>query len=131
MRIFVCKLRLHFQNSKHLRCLVCHDIFGNFFCDSEIFDLHPLYTIHASYGPGYRLADWNFSRSPANCVLSSYTSLKKATCRRQVLLQHFHNTLIFEKQHGHMCCDICAKTCVCNNGMCNVNHLLKSLNMGG
>jgi hypothetical protein len=31
-----------------------------------------------AYGPGYRLADWNFSRCPANYVLSSYTSLKKA-----------------------------------------------------
>lgn len=52
--------------------------------------------------------------------------IRSTTCRRQVLLQHFHNTLRFEKQPGHMCCDICAKTCVCNN----VNHLLKSLHMG-
>ena len=79
MRIFVCKLHLHFPNTKHLRGLVCHDIFGNFFHHSEIFGLHtPPPTIHASYGPGYRLADWNFSRSPANYILSSYTSLKKA-----------------------------------------------------
>ena len=79
MRIFVCKLRLHFPNSKHLRGLVCHDIFGNIFRHSEIFGLPPPPpTIHASYGPGYSLADWNFSRSPANYVLSSYTSLKKA-----------------------------------------------------
>ena len=43
MRIFVCKLRLHFPNSKHLRGLVCHDIFGNFFRHSEIFfQLHIL-----------------------------------------------------------------------------------------
>ena len=82
MRIFVCKLHLHFPISKHLRGLVCHDIFGNLFRHSEIFGLHPPppppATIHASYGPGYRLADWNFSRSPANYVLSSYTSLQKA-----------------------------------------------------
>jgi hypothetical protein len=31
MRIFVCKLRLHFPDSKHLRCFVRHEIFGNFF----------------------------------------------------------------------------------------------------
>jgi hypothetical protein len=41
MRISVCKLRLHFPNSKHLRGLVCHDIFGNFFRHSEIFGPPP------------------------------------------------------------------------------------------
>jgi hypothetical protein len=53
MRIFVCKLQLHFPDSKHLRGFVCHEIFGNFFRHSEIFGLHPPppSTIHASYGP--------------------------------------------------------------------------------
>ncbi len=55
--------------------------------------------------------------------------IRSTTCRRQVLLQHFHSTHIFKEQHGHMCCDICAKTCVCTNGLCDVNLLLKSVNM--
>ena len=38
MRIFVCKLRFHFPDSKHLRGFVCHEIFGNFF---RHFGLHP------------------------------------------------------------------------------------------
>jgi hypothetical protein len=42
--------------------------FGNFWPTPP-----PPPTIHASYGPGYRLADWNISRSPANYVLSRYT----------------------------------------------------------
>ena len=53
MRIFVRKLRLHFPDSKHLRCFVCHEIFGTFRY-SEIFGLHPPPpppTIDASYGP--------------------------------------------------------------------------------
>jgi hypothetical protein len=29
--IFVCKLRLHFPDSKHLRGFVCHEIFRNLF----------------------------------------------------------------------------------------------------
>jgi hypothetical protein len=41
MRIFVCKLRLHFPDNKHIRGFVCHEIFGNFFRHSEIFGLHP------------------------------------------------------------------------------------------
>jgi hypothetical protein len=41
MRIFVCNLRLHFSNSKHLCGLVCHDIFGNYFRHSKIFGLPP------------------------------------------------------------------------------------------
>ena len=41
MRIFVCKLRFHLPDSKHLRGFVCHEIFGNFFRHSEIFGLHP------------------------------------------------------------------------------------------
>ena len=56
MCIFVCKLHLHFPDSKHLRGFVCHEIFGNFFRHSEIFGLHPPPpppTIHASYGPAY------------------------------------------------------------------------------
>ena len=54
MRIFVCKLRLHFPDNKHLRGFVCHEIFGIFFRHSEIFGLQPpppLPTINASYGP--------------------------------------------------------------------------------
>ena len=60
IRIFVCKLRLHFPDSKHLRGFVFLEIFGNFFCHSENFGLHtpplpphtpPPPTIHASYGP--------------------------------------------------------------------------------
>jgi hypothetical protein len=31
MRIFVCKLRLHIPDRKHLRGFACHEIFGNFF----------------------------------------------------------------------------------------------------
>jgi hypothetical protein len=50
MCIFVCKLHLHFPDSKHLRGFVCHEIFGNFLRHSEIFGLHPP-TIHATYGP--------------------------------------------------------------------------------
>ena len=53
MCIFVCKLHLHFPDSKHLRGFVCHEIFGNFFRHSEIFGLHPPPTIHASYGPAW------------------------------------------------------------------------------
>ena len=41
MRIFVCELRHHFPDSKHLRRFVCHEIFGNFFHHSELFGLHP------------------------------------------------------------------------------------------
>ena len=57
MRICVCKLRLHFPDSKHLRGFVCrNEILGNFFRHSEIFGLHPPPpipppTINASYGP--------------------------------------------------------------------------------
>ena len=40
MRIFVCKLRLHFSDSKHLRGFACHEIFGFFSRHSEIFGLH-------------------------------------------------------------------------------------------
>jgi hypothetical protein len=29
LRVFVCKLRLHFPDSKHLRGFACHEIFGN------------------------------------------------------------------------------------------------------
>ena len=34
--------------------------------------------------------------------------IRSTTCHRQVLLQHFHSTLRFKEQRGHMCCDICA-----------------------
>jgi hypothetical protein len=37
MRIFVCKLRLHFPDSKHFPGFVCHEIFGNVFLHSEMF----------------------------------------------------------------------------------------------
>jgi hypothetical protein len=50
MRIFVCKLRLHFPDSKHLRGFIYHEIFGNFFRHLGIFGLHPP-TIHVSYDP--------------------------------------------------------------------------------
>jgi hypothetical protein len=55
MCIFVCKLHLHFPDSKRLRGFVCHEIFGHFFRHSEIFGLHPPPTIDASYGPDYAL----------------------------------------------------------------------------
>jgi hypothetical protein len=48
MRIFVCKLRLHCPDSKHLRGFIGHEIFGNLFRHSEIFGPTPP-TIHASY----------------------------------------------------------------------------------
>jgi hypothetical protein len=52
MRIFVCKLRLHFPDSKHLRCFIGHEIFGNFFRHSEIFRLHPqLYMLATALPP--------------------------------------------------------------------------------
>jgi hypothetical protein len=51
MRIFVCKLRLHFPDSKHLRDFACHEIFGNFFSSFGYFrPPPPPPTIHASYG---------------------------------------------------------------------------------
>ena len=37
---FVCKLRLHFPDSEHLRGFVSQDIFGNFFRHSENFALY-------------------------------------------------------------------------------------------
>jgi hypothetical protein len=52
MRIFVCKLRLHFSDSKHLRGFIGHEIFGNFFRHSEIFGLHPqLYMLATALPP--------------------------------------------------------------------------------
>jgi hypothetical protein len=42
---FVCKLRLHFPDSEHLRGFVSHEIFGNVFRHSEDFAQHPP-TIH-------------------------------------------------------------------------------------
>ena len=52
MHIFVCKLRLHFPDSKHLRCFIGHEIFGNFFRHSEIFRLHPqLYMLATALPP--------------------------------------------------------------------------------
>jgi hypothetical protein len=88
MRIFVCKLRLHLPDSKHLRGLVCHEIFGNFFRDSEIFGLHPPPpppppppTIHVSYGPGgvfYRLcwAQLNINWIKLNFLANYFISHK-------------------------------------------------------
>ena len=52
MRIFVCKLRLHFPDSKHLRGFIGHEIFGNFFRHSEIFGLHSqLYMLATALPP--------------------------------------------------------------------------------
>ena len=52
MRIFVCKLRLHFSDSKHLRDFIGHEIFGNFFRHSETFGLHPqLYMLSTALPP--------------------------------------------------------------------------------
>ena len=52
MRFFVCKLRLHFPDSKHLRGFIGHEIFGNFFRHSEMFGLHPqLYMLATALPP--------------------------------------------------------------------------------
>jgi hypothetical protein len=55
MCIFVCKLRHHFPDSKHIRGFVRHEIFGNFIRHSEIFGLHPQLFIIATnrYNPPY------------------------------------------------------------------------------
>jgi hypothetical protein len=61
MRIFVCKLRLHFPDSKHLRGFIGHEIFGNFFRYSEIFALHPqLYMLATALPPVARLSVKHF-----------------------------------------------------------------------
>jgi hypothetical protein len=92
MRIFVCKLRLHFpDNSKHLRgFVVCHEIFGNFFRHSEIFGLDPP-TIHASYGPeaSYKLSPLPQGRPDVNrCAapLLSYFDICGKTYRYRIYI---------------------------------------------
>jgi hypothetical protein len=53
MRIFVCKLRLHFPDSKHVRGFIGHEIFVHFFRHSEILGLHPqLYMLATALPPG-------------------------------------------------------------------------------
>ena len=50
--------------------------------------------------------------------------IHSTSCRRQFLLQHFSEHAERQMPKGHMCCDNCGKTCVCNNGYCNVNLYL-------
>ena len=50
--------------------------------------------------------------------------IHSTSCRCQFLLQHFSKHAEREMPKGHMCCDNCGKTCVCNNGYCNVNLYL-------
>ena len=65
MRIFVCKLRLHFPDSKHLRGFIGHEIFGNFFRHSEIFGLHPqLYMLATALPPRRQHFRETFFRCP-------------------------------------------------------------------
>ena len=58
MCIFVCKMHLHFPDSKHLRGFVCHEIFGNFFVIRKFLAYTPP-TIHASYGPAANIHAWH------------------------------------------------------------------------
>jgi hypothetical protein len=61
MRIFVCKLRLHFPDSKHLRGFIGHEIFGNFFRHAEIFGLHPqLYMLATALPPVANISGKHF-----------------------------------------------------------------------
>jgi hypothetical protein len=61
MRIFVCKLRLHFPDSKHLRGFIGHEIFGNFFRHAEMFGLHPqLYMLATALPPVANISGKHF-----------------------------------------------------------------------
>ena len=49
--------------------------------------------------------------------------VKGTACRRTALFKHFEGTLE-NTTSGHHCCDICAKTCKCNDQVCAVSLLL-------
>ena len=86
MRIFVCKLRLHFTDSKHLRCFIGHEIFENFFRHSEIFGLHPqLYMLATALPPRRQHLRETFFRCPFHF---------KSAPRNQALPQLFEAPVI-------------------------------------
>jgi hypothetical protein len=82
---FICKLRLHFPDSKHLLGFVCHEIFGNFFRHSEIFGLHPP-TIHASYGPVYTVKCSAITSCSAFCFEQLWVYLSTDDSKNGLLL---------------------------------------------
>jgi len=50
--------------------------------------------------------------------------VKLSTCRRKFLLKHFSASPRSDFPSGHMCCDICAESCQCQGGHCNMDlHL--------
>ena len=59
----------------------------------------------------------------ADSDMKSYISA--TTCRRKVLMKHFGvKTSHSESPTGHMCCDICAESCQCQGGNCDMDlHL--------
>jgi hypothetical protein len=85
MRIFLCKLRLHFLDSKHLRGVTCHEIFGIFFV------IHPpqLYMLAtALIGAKYKMGYWmTWIKSLFNPLASNTFSAVK---------------LLYELLHSHM-----------------------------
>ena len=59
----------------------------------------------------------------ADSDMKSY--INATTCRRKVLMKHFGaKTSHSESPTGHMCCDICAESCQCQGGNCDMDlHL--------
>ena len=59
----------------------------------------------------------------ADSDIKSY--INATTCRRELLMKHFGvKTSNSENPTGHMCCDICAESCQCQGGNCDMDlHL--------
>jgi hypothetical protein len=71
LRVFVCKLRLHFPDSKHLRGFACHEIFGNIWPTPP--QLYMLATALKKTSAPVRLIKRGFQ--PQNCWYSISTLL--------------------------------------------------------
>ena len=50
-------------------------------------------------------------------------------CRHQQLLHHFSTPVGTKILKGHLCCDICATNCACNNGLCKSDVFLPVYNL--
>ena len=59
----------------------------------------------------------------ADSDMKSY--INATTCRRKLLMKHFGvKTSHSESPTGHMCCDVCAESCQCQGGNCDMDlHL--------